>query len=171
MKLLKIVLLFSNIHELFLTSDKQNKKNYMTPEQIYLVQSSWQHVFAHATKFTKLFFKQLFEIDPDLESQLKPHLHQQFKKLFSMVNLILKSLKDLDSLMPVIQSHAIKHVDYGVQDKDYDTVGKALLLTLEQHLGEDFNESTKEAWSTAYTELASVMKTAADEALNDNATN
>lgn len=50
---------------------------------------------------------------------------------------------------------------YGVQPQHYDTVGAALLLTLEQGLGAAFTPEVKQAWATVYGVLASTMKSAA----------
>jgi hemoglobin-like flavoprotein len=52
-------------------------------------------------------------------------------------------------------------VAYGVEDKDYETVGKALIWTLEHGLGTDFTPQVKEAWLATYQLLAETMKQAA----------
>jgi hemoglobin-like flavoprotein len=54
-----------------------------------------------------------------------------------------------------------RHVAYGVKPEDYDSVGAALLWTLEQGLGDDFTPDTKEAWATVYGLVATTMKDAA----------
>ena len=48
-----------------------------------------------------------------------------------------------------------------MKDEHYDTVGAALLWTLGQGLGDGFTPEVSEAWTEAYTLLASTMKTAA----------
>jgi nitric oxide dioxygenase len=44
----------------------------------------------------------------------------------------------------------------------YDTVGSALLWTLEKGLGEQFTDDVREAWTAAYTLLSSTMIDAAE---------
>lgn len=139
----------------------------MTPEQIYLVQTSWRRVFPHAIKIGQEFYDHLFEIDHELRPLFKRPMHRQVKKLFSTLNLIVKGLNDLESLIPVVQHMAIMHTSYGVRDSDYNKVGAALLWSLEKNLGKDFNEPTKNAWIAAYTTLSTVMKAAANEAYNN----
>jgi hemoglobin-like flavoprotein len=51
-----------------------------------------------------------------------------------------------------------RHAEYGVQTKDYNTVGAALLWTLEQGLTQQFTPEVKEAWTAAYTILATTMQ-------------
>jgi hemoglobin-like flavoprotein len=70
----------------------------------------------------------------------------------------------LDSLAPVLQDLARRHVGYGVQEEHYATVGSALLQTLEQGLGDDFTPPVKAAWSAVYGVVADVMITAAKSA-------
>lgn len=53
-------------------------------------------------------------------------------------------------LVPLAQDMARRHVGYGVKAAHYDTVGTALLWTLEQGLGSAFTDETKTAWATAY---------------------
>ena len=53
---------------------------------------------------------------------------------------------------------------YGVADRHYDTVGEALLWTLEMGLGRAFTPEVKEAWTAVYGLLATTMREAAREA-------
>ena len=56
-----------------------------------------------------------------------------------------------------------RHAQYGVTDGHYDSVGAALLWTLEQGLGSEWSLEVKAAWSSAYALLARVMRGAAGE--------
>ena len=51
-----------------------------------------------------------------------------------------------------------RHADYGVQPYHYETVGAALLWTLEQGLGDCFTADVRSAWAAAYGLLSSVMQ-------------
>ena len=62
--------------------------------------------------------------------------------------------------MPALGALGQRHVGYGVHPMHYDTVGAALLWTLEQGLGPKFTPETRAAWAEAYEVLASVMKEA-----------
>jgi hemoglobin-like flavoprotein len=76
-----------------------------------------------------------------------------------------KGLDRLDQLVPVVEQLGRRHADYGVIDAHYDTVGSALLWTLEMGLGHAFTADVKDAWATVYGLLATTMKEAAREAL------
>lgn len=65
-------------------------------------------------------------------------------------------------MVPIIQDMGRRHVGYGVKPQHYDTVGEALLWTLDTGLGPAFTPEVKAAWTSAYTLLATVMKEAAE---------
>jgi hemoglobin-like flavoprotein len=53
-----------------------------------------------------------------------------------------------------------------VSDEHYDTVGAALIWTLEKGLGSAFTPEVKDAWTMVYGVLASTMKNAAAKQLS-----
>ena len=133
----------------------------MTNEQIKLVQDSFKQVAPIAETAAQLFYARLFELDPDLELLFKGNLSEQGRKLMQMLGLAVNSLDRMDQLLPVVRSLGTRHVVYGVRDKDYDTVGQALLWTLQKGLGEAFTPDVEAAWSNVYATLASAMQSAA----------
>ena len=70
----------------------------------------------------------------------------------------------LGDLLPTAQALARRHVGYGVRAAHYDSVGMALLWTLEQGLGPAFTAELRTAWAAAYETLAGAMKQAAYDA-------
>lgn len=133
----------------------------MTPQQITLIQTSWAAVLPIQDTAAGLFYQRLFVLDPSVRPMFKGDLAAQGKKLMQALGFIVNSLTRLDELVPVAQDMARRHVGYGVQADHYDTVGTALLWTLEQGLGSAFTDETRDAWATAYGTLAGVMKEAA----------
>jgi len=136
----------------------------MTPEQLILVQESWGKVIPVSDTAAQLFYGKLFELDPSLRELFKGDMAEQGKKLMTMINVAVNGLKRLESIVPAVQDLGRRHVDYGVKDEDYDTVGAALIWTLSQGLGDDFTDEVKDAWVTVYGILATTMKNAAAEA-------
>jgi hemoglobin-like flavoprotein len=133
----------------------------MTNEQIKLVQDSFRQVAPIAETAAQLFYARLFELDPDLELLFKGNLTEQGRKLMQMLALAVNSLDRMEQILPVVRSLGARHVAYGVRDKDYDTVGKALLWTLRKGLGEAFTPDVEAAWRNVYATIASTMKGAA----------
>ena len=136
----------------------------MTNEQIALVQESFNKIEPGAENAAALFYGRLFEIDPALRPMFKGDLGEQGRKLMQMIGLVVRSLNRIDDLVPAIGSMGARHAGYGVEDRHYETVGAALLWTLEQGLGSAFTADVKDAWAAAYGLLSQLMKEAAGKA-------
>lgn len=133
----------------------------LTPEQVSLVRDSWNQVVPIADQAAALFYGRLFELDPGLEPMFKGDMTEQGRKLTRMIGIAVDGLDRLDEIVPAVQDLGVRHLDYGVKSSHYDTVGEALLWTLDQGLGPAFTPEVKAAWSDVYTLLATTMKDAA----------
>lgn len=133
-------------------------------QQVLLVQSTWQHVMPIADQAASLFYGKLFELDPDLKPLFaNTDMQVQQAKLMQMLTVAVNGLTHLDKIVPTVQELGQRHVAYGAQEAYYDTVGAALLWTLEQGLGERYTPEVQEAWTVTYTTLTNTMKEAAAE--------
>ena len=139
----------------------------MTPDQIKLVQQSWTRVHPIADTAAALFYQKLFELDPALRSMFKRDMKEQGQLLMQMIAVAVKSLSNLEKLVPAVEALGRRHCGYGVTAQHYATVGEALLWTLEQGLGDDFNAEVREAWTLTYLTLASTMQAASQTATED----
>ena len=136
----------------------------MTPEKIQLVQESFEKVVPIAGAAADIFYDKLFELDPSVRKMFPADMSNQKEKLMQTLGLAVGSLSNLEAIVPTVQELGRKHVDYGVKDAHYDTVGAALIFTLEKGLGDDFTPPVKDARLETYTALAGVMKDAAAKA-------
>jgi hemoglobin-like flavoprotein len=137
----------------------------VTATQKKLVQDSFDSIAPIADDAAALFYRRLFELDPSLRTMFRGDMAEQRRKLMNMIGAAVRGLDRLEQLVPVVQDLGRKHVGYGVEDRHYDTVGAALLWTLEKGLGSGFTPEVKEAWAAVYGLLASTMQNAAREAL------
>ena len=138
----------------------------VTLTQIELVQGTFAVIAPIADDAAALFYRRLFEIDPSLRAMFKADMADQRRKLMQMLTAAVKGLPRLDRLVPVVEDLGRRHAAYGVTDDHYDTVGAALLWTLEKGLGDAFTAEAREAWTTVYGLLASTMKNAAARQLS-----
>jgi len=136
----------------------------LTSQQINLVQRSWSQVLPIADTAASLFYGRLFELDPSLRALFTTDLKEQGKKLMHMINLAVRGLDDPDKLIPAVRDLGRRHTGYGVKDEHYDTVGAALIWTLEKGLDDAFTPEVQEAWAATYGLLAGTMKEASAEA-------
>ena len=127
---------------------------------VALVQQTWDKVTPIADDAAKLFYDRLFELDPALRPMFAhSDMKEQRKKLMQMIGFAVRSLGKMDELIPAVRGLGKRHVGYGVQDHHYDTVGAALIWTLEQGLGDVFTAEARESWVLLYGTLATIMKT------------
>lgn len=133
----------------------------MTPAQIEAVKTSFARVRPVSDQVGAMFYDRLFALDPKLRPLFKGDIASQSRKLMTTLAVVVDGLDRLEDLVPAVQALGVRHSTYGVTDADYDTVAQALLWTLQQGLGDDFTPATREAWTDAYTVLATTMKQAA----------
>ena len=137
----------------------------MTPEQKRLVENTWKQMAASADAAAALFYCRLFEIDPSTRQLFRAtDMVAQRKKLVQTLNYAINGLDDLDALASKVEELGRRHAGYGVTDAHYDSVGAALLWTLEQGLGQAWTPAVASAWSEVYRLLSGIMRNAAERA-------
>jgi hemoglobin-like flavoprotein len=142
----------------------------MSPEQKNLVKSTWAMVVPIADTAAGLFYDRLFAIDTSTRAMFtSTNMAEQKKKLMQALAFVIGGLDKVEQLVPTIQTLGRNHVRYGVTDTHYDSVGAALLWTLEQGLKDAWTPAVKDAWVAAYTLVAGVMKDAAKAGITASA--
>lgn len=133
----------------------------MTPEQVTMVQESFKKVLPIADTAADIFYDRLFEVAPEVRPMFAADMSKQKSALMGTLAVAVQSLHEVEKIIPVVQQLGVRHVSYGVKDEHYDTVGGALLYTLEKGLGDAWNDELKAAWTETYVTVAGVMKEAA----------
>ncbi|MBE7172590.1 MAG: hemoglobin [Williamsia sp.] len=134
----------------------------MTETQISLVKKTWKLLRSiDPILIGGVFYGKLFLDAPQLKALFRHPVEAQSGKLISMLSMIVSRLHCLDEITGDINRLAVGHIQYGVRDAHYTAVGNALLWTLEQGLGKDWDEQTKLAWTACFQTLANSMKMAA----------
>jgi hemoglobin-like flavoprotein len=134
----------------------------MTPEQKMIVRDTWHQVLPMADTAARLFYDRLFEIDPTTRPLFKAaSLPEQRQKLMQVLAITVGGLEQLDRLLPAVEELGRRHRGYGVTERHYQSVGSALLWTLEQGLGPAWTAEAEVAWSAVYVLLSGVMQRAA----------
>ena len=129
----------------------------MNPLQIQLVQDSFKAVIPIQEQAAELFYGRLFELDPSLREMFKGDIVEQGRKLMKPLATVVRGLNNASDILPVIRDLGARHLDFGVTDDQYDTVGASLLWTLEQGLGEAYTTDVMNAWIEAYTLVSNTM--------------
>jgi hemoglobin-like flavoprotein len=88
----------------------------------------------------------------------------QRKKLLQTLAFAIGGLDNLGALVSKVADLGRRHAGYGVTGAQYDSVGAALLWTLEQGLGHAWTPAVAAAWTEVYRLLSGIMRNAAARA-------
>jgi hemoglobin-like flavoprotein len=129
----------------------------MTPEQITLVQSSFEHLGPDLPALTARFYTELFQRDPALRPLFPTDMAAQRVRFAQKLTDIVRSIPRLGELLAHTRALGARHAGYGVRATDYQTVGDALIAAIGAILGDEFDAQTREAWVLAFNIVAETM--------------
>ena len=125
---------------------------------VELLERSFEKIKPHAEEFAASFYENLFQAHPEVKPMFAHvDMAQQQKKLLSALVLVVENLRNPGALGSVLSALGGRHIGYGSLPQQYPAVGKALLLTFEQYLQDDWNPKLKKAWTDAYGTIAAQM--------------
>lgn len=133
----------------------------MTDEQKQRVRSTFTKAERIPEIVGLVFYQRLFELDPALRPLFRHDIQEQSRKLMSTLKMAVDGLEQPKEVQMALQALGRRHIQYGVKEEHYDTVGAALLWALEHTLGAEFDAPVRAAWLELYTWLADTMKEAA----------
>ena len=129
----------------------------MTPEQITLVQSSFERLGPDLPAVTARFYQEVFQRDPSLRPLFPSDMAELRVKFAQKLTEIVQTMPRLGELLTHTRALGARHVGYGVRAADYQTVGDSLIAALAGSLGEEFDAPTREAWILAFNIVAETM--------------
>jgi hemoglobin-like flavoprotein len=139
-------------------------------QQKSVLRDSWRLVVPIADTAADLFYRRLFELKPEYRAYFKSDLASQKRKLIAMLAFIVKSVDwpddawresvaAEDDLFLIVLALGRRHsLLYKIPDETYETVGEALLWTLDFGLGKAFTPDVRAVWTQLYGLLALTMK-------------
>jgi hemoglobin-like flavoprotein len=135
-----------------------------------IVKDTWRLVVPIADTAADLFYKRLFELRPNYRALFTADMAAQKRKLLAMLAFIVKSLdwpdsawrdavSEEDDLFLIVLALGRRHSDlYAIPDAAYETVGEALLWTLDYGLGKAFDAEARAAWAHLYSLVSLTMR-------------
>jgi hemoglobin-like flavoprotein len=135
----------------------------MNRQHIDLVRSSYALVQPIAPTAAAMFYDNLFAADPALRPLFRGNMNHQGERLMAAIGAALRLLELPAELKPMLRLLGGRHAGYGVREAHYDSVGSALLLTLQQGLGDAFTPQTRVAWVELFGVIKATMLEGARE--------
>lgn len=125
---------------------------------ISLLEESFDLVAPRGEELVDRFYDRLWSSAPDLKL-LFAHtdMVRQRQMLLGALVLLRKSLRNLDAVVPALQSLGARHATYGVVPEHYPLVGSALIGTMAE-IGEgEWVPEYTQAWTDAYQVVQQTM--------------
>ncbi|MCD0504339.1 NO-inducible flavohemoprotein [Bordetella petrii] len=125
-----------------------------------LVKATAPVLKTHGVALTRHFYARMFRDNPELKqvfNQGHQDGGQQQQALAAAVAAYAEHIDDPSVLMPVVTRIVHKHVSLGIRPEHYAIVGKHLLASIREVLGDAATDDLIAAWAAAYTQLADLL--------------
>lgn len=130
----------------------------MNAEQIKLVKKTWKILMrVNPAIIGDAFYSKLFSDQPAIRKLFPSDMNKQYIKLVDMLSSIIMNLDQPESVSTDIVAMSKRHTGYRVKPAHYVMIGDALLWTLKQGLGAEWNQEIEDAWRACYETLAYAM--------------
>ena len=127
---------------------------------IEIIKSTVPALKAHGLDITTKFYKNMFEQNPEVKSLFnmdKQESGEQPKALAMSILAAAENIDNLEAIMPVVKNIGAVHCNANVKAEHYPIVGKHLLATIKEVLGDAATDEVLEAWGKTYEVLAKVF--------------
>ncbi|WP_454694153.1 NO-inducible flavohemoprotein [Achromobacter aegrifaciens] len=132
----------------------------LSPQIRALVKGTAPVLKTHGVALTKHFYARMFKHNPELKhvfNQAHQAGGEQQHALAGAVTAYAEHIDDPSVLMPVVTRIVHKHVSLGIRPEHYQIVGKHLLASISEVLGEAATDELIAAWAAAYGQLADLL--------------
>ncbi|MEX6688006.1 NO-inducible flavohemoprotein [Danxiaibacter flavus] len=132
----------------------------MTNEQKQLVKATVPVLKEHGVLLTTHFYNRMFIHNPELKHVFNMGNQQNKKQQTALAMAVLAYAEHIENpavLMPVVDSIGHKHTSLDIRPEHYAIVGRHLIASIAEVLGDAASSELLDAWTKAYEQLASIM--------------
>lgn len=132
----------------------------LTSDQVKLIKATVPVLAAHGDTITSVFYENLIRENPDLNNVFNTPNQRNGKQPRALAGALFayaSNIDNLGALSPAVELICQKHASLYIQPESYKVVGKYLLEAMGQVLGDALTPEIKDAWATAYWQLADIM--------------
>jgi hemoglobin-like flavoprotein len=136
----------------------------MTPEQVELIQGSFDELWPVRREFAARFYSRFFELAPDARGLFPHDLEHQYFTLMNMLAAIVGVLDNRELFQSMTTYAGRQHARFGAKPQHFISFGEALIWCLDQQFGETFTPELRQGWTTLYATAQNRMTSAAERA-------
>ncbi|OLP18950.1 hypothetical protein BST81_08035 [Leptolyngbya sp. 'hensonii'] len=126
--------------------------------QAHLLESSLAQIESRREEFSARFYEHLFTLRPDVQPLFsKTNMAEQQRMLMSALYLIVRNCQKPTLFGPMLQGLGSRHIGYGTEGDCFPDMGRALVATFAEYLGDQWSADLETAWLTAFGEISRHM--------------
>ncbi|MFC6100518.1 NO-inducible flavohemoprotein [Olivibacter domesticus] len=132
----------------------------MKTEQKDLIKATVPILKEHGVLLTTHFYNRMFSHNPELKNMFNMGNQQNKKQQTALAMAVLayaENIENPSALFPVVDSIGHKHTSLDIRPEHYQIVGKHLIASIAEVLGDAALPEILDAWSAAYSQLAQLM--------------
>lgn len=129
----------------------------LTTAQKKLIRESFLRIEPALDLVGQLFYLKLFRLDPSLRDRFGGDPKTLGRKFMAAVKLTVIALNHDDGLTPTLKLLGVRQRQLGMKVRDYRTMGKAWIWTLERSLERSFTRQSKDAWAVLLAQVTRVL--------------
>ena len=144
-----------------------------------LIKQTWRSVeFGLGEKATRSFYERLFSNFPEVQPMFENvSMKEQAHKLYSVLRLAVRSLDDLEAILPTVQELGRRHAQsYGVARQHYEAVTDTFVDVLHEYICSQCSNmgcstymvDVADAWSWCLNFIGGIMADAAEKAVAES---
>lgn len=142
----------------------------MTTEFKELVKATIPILKENGVLLTKHFYERMFTYNPELKHVFNMGNQKNEKQQTALAMAVLayaEHIEDPSVLLPVVNHIGHKHTSLDIRPEHYAIVGKHLIASIKEVLGDAATPKLLEAWTIAYNQLATLMSSHEQTIYND----
>jgi hemoglobin-like flavoprotein len=131
----------------------------IAPNRIKLIEDSFFKISNSGQSFATSFYHRFFELYPDIQPMFKNADQPALElKLMRTLSLIVENLRRPDTLVPMLEALGKRHrLQYRVVAPHYAMLSEALVKTISDYSGADWNPALETAWAEAIDGITEIM--------------
>jgi hemoglobin-like flavoprotein len=129
----------------------------LTPEQVMLVQSTWEELAPTADRVGEELYQRLFAAAPEIKQLFSGDARSQGRTLTAMLGAAVTMLLRPETIAPTLEDLGARHRQLKVDPKYFPAFRAAMLGALASALGPVFDGDVRDAWSALFDYLSGEM--------------
>ncbi len=132
----------------------------ITEAQKDLIKGTIPVLKEHGVALTSYFYKRMFTHNPELKHIFNMGNQQNARQQTALATAVLAYAEHIDNpsvLLSAVKHIGQKHSSLNIRPEHYQIVGKHLLASIQEVLGDASSDELIEAWKVAYFQLADLM--------------